>query len=77
MNSIKRARKRPRVHSVNFRVLWWVLLREAALRVIYPSSVGAASEGQARRLCSSKDSRAVRGIAESMLRFKPERQQFP
>lgn len=36
MNTLRRPRRRPRVESVNFRTLWWVLAREAAWRVIEP-----------------------------------------
>ncbi len=30
MNTIQRPRRRPRVRSVNFRALWWLVVREAA-----------------------------------------------
>lgn len=33
MNSIRRPRRRPRVESVSFRTLWWVLVREAVHRM--------------------------------------------
>lgn len=33
-NSIAVARRRPRVRSVNFRSVWWLVLREAAWRVL-------------------------------------------
>jgi hypothetical protein len=34
MNSIRRRRRRPRKLSVNFRTLWWIVQREAALATI-------------------------------------------
>jgi len=77
MNSIRRPRRRPRVQSVNFRTLWWVLLREAVLRVAYPSSIGAASEGSARNSCSSSDSARIRWLGEHILLARPERRYFP
>jgi hypothetical protein len=77
MNSTRRRRSRPRVHSVNFRSLWWVLLREAVLRVAYPSSMGAASEGQARQTCTSRESWKLRAVGEYLLRVRPERRFFP
>lgn len=37
MNTIRRPRRRPRVRSVNFRTLWWLLKREAALCIMQPA----------------------------------------
>lgn len=33
MNSIRRPRRRPRVTSVNFRTLWWLVAFEAAYQI--------------------------------------------
>jgi len=38
-NTIRRPRKRPRVRSMNFRSLWWLIQREAAARIIDPQAV--------------------------------------
>lgn len=45
MNSIRRARRRPRRESVNFRSLWWCLTRMACWHVIHgPSSPSSYRE---------------------------------
>jgi len=41
-------RRRPRVRSVNFGPLWWLLRREAALRVLYFDVMGTALEYEGR-----------------------------
>jgi hypothetical protein len=35
MNTIRRPRARPRVRSVNFRTLWWLLVREAYVQIMW------------------------------------------
>lgn len=77
MNSVRRPRRRPRDRSVNFRTLWWVLLREAAVRVCYRRSMGTGAEHQARLACSGRESAVIRKITEGILRERPERRYFP
>jgi len=77
MNSIRRPRRRPRGQSVNFRSLWWVVLREAALRVCYRSSIGTAADVQARLACSGRESARIAQIAWAIIRERPERRFFP
>lgn len=43
MNSIQRPRRRPRVRSMSWAALWWVIRREAALHILYPGQVQAPS----------------------------------
>lgn len=68
-----RRRRRPRVESVNYRRLWWVLTREAALRICHGSSLGTPSERHARLYCSSPDTAALVGIVGLLLIARPER----
>jgi len=42
------ARRRPRVNSWDYKRLWWVLEREAALRIVFHDIVGTALEPEAR-----------------------------
>jgi hypothetical protein len=77
MNTIHRRRQRPRDRSVNFRSLWWVVLREAALRIAYPASLGAASEPQARVACTVKRSALVREVCGAIIAARPERRYWP
>lgn len=77
MTRTARARRRPRVRSVTFRRLGWVLLREVALRVLYPVSIGSASEGVARRGLADAESRMIRGAVGHVLRVRPDRSRFP
>jgi hypothetical protein len=76
MNSIRRPRSRPRVDSLSFRVFGWVVLREAALRVIYPSAVGSISEPAARRTLAASDTSEVRDVTRVALAVHPERVRF-
>jgi len=34
MNTIRRARRRPRVDSLSFRTCWWLIAYEAAFRIM-------------------------------------------
>jgi hypothetical protein len=34
MNSVRKPRARPRIRSINFRVFFWLLTREAALQIL-------------------------------------------
>ena len=47
-NSIRRRRKRPRDESYGYRSLFWLLRREAVLRVLFGSHVGTYFEQRAR-----------------------------
>jgi hypothetical protein len=65
------------VRSVTFSRLGWVLLREVALRVLYPVSIGSESEQLARRGLADAQSRTVRGAVMHVLRVRPDRSSFP
>lgn len=77
MNSIRRPRRRPRVDSMNFRTFFWVLLREAALRIAYPSSLGAISERAARVECSDRSSTRIASVCTAVIKQQPHRRYFP
>jgi hypothetical protein len=76
MNSFNRPRRRPRVESISWRVFGWVLLREASLRVLFPHSVGAFSETQARRTLAAEENWRVRDTARLALAVDPDRAVF-
>lgn len=48
MNSIRHPRSRSRADSFSFATLFWVLRREAVLRVVYPASMGGRQESVCR-----------------------------
>jgi hypothetical protein len=73
MNTIKRARLRPRRKSVNFRSLWWVVVREASLRVLFPSQIGSTAEHNARATCCDPDTAALNRCVGAVLEARPER----
>lgn len=77
MNTIRRRRRRPRVDSVNFRTVWWVLQHEAALRILHPTAVGSTWEPHAREYLSHIDSRHLRRAVASVLRVRNERRWWP
>ena len=77
MSRVLRGRRRPRVRSVTYWRFGWVLMREAALRVLYPVSVGQPSELVARRGLADASSKIVRGAVMNVLQVRPERRTFP
>lgn len=73
MNSIRRARVNPRVESVCFCSLWWVLLREAAYRVIATPWMTEAEEQFWRTRLSDSHSWEVHRMVERVLAAWPGR----
>lgn len=76
MNSIKRPRKRPRVRSVNFRVLWWLIAREAAWSILWPGA-GPARRPEARHWLVTAGTGYLRRFCERFLREHPQRRYYP
>lgn len=74
MNSIRYPRRRPRVESVSFRGFFWVLVREAAVRIIHPSSMGTPAERAARLAVNSGSTFQIRSTAVACLAYHPERE---
>lgn len=77
MNSIRRPRRRPRVRSVNFRTLWWVLAREAAFAVCYQDGLGEPWELYWRRHLARMSTDRVRRYAEHVIAVDPPRRFIP
>jgi len=77
VTALRAARRRPRVRSVRFRGFAWLVTREAALRVLWPYSLGAVTESKARRLLRDSRTYALRVLAERWLVRRPDRQQYP
>jgi hypothetical protein len=72
-----RARFRPRKRSVNFRRLWWVLTREAALRILDPSIPHDERSCALRLHLRERDTTRVRIVAGIVLALHPERRWWP
>lgn len=77
MNTIKRPRRRPRVDSVNFRALGWLVTREAALRVIAPYAIGGPNESTARADLVSVPTETIQRRVRRWLNFRPDRRISP
>jgi hypothetical protein len=72
-----RARQRPRKRSVNFRRLWWVVTREAALRILCPDLLPESYNVEVRRqLCTTRLDR-IRAVTGVLLAMHPERRVWP
>jgi hypothetical protein len=72
-----RARAYPRQRSVNFRRLWWVALREAALHVIAPDAGSWPRDAEYRVQLYRRESHRVRTVAGILLALYPERRHWP
>lgn len=72
-----RPRARPRQRSVNFRRLWWVLTREAALRILDPTVDHNDRSHHLRLELRRRDTTRVRTVAGIVLALHPERQTWP
>lgn len=77
MNSIRRPRSRPRVDSVSFASLWWVLVREAFVRALDLPLSRYATDGRWRRHIAKLDTDEVRWRLEHFLVRHPERRIVP
>lgn len=53
MMPIRKVRARPRVTSINWRSLWWLVSREAAMQTLYDDLLGGPQELAARNTISS------------------------
>jgi hypothetical protein len=70
VNTVHRPRGRPRVRSVNLRAFWWVLQREAALRILGWEQDGHLFEAP-RELMSWKRSTELRRLVRRELERYP------
>ena len=76
MNSVRRSRKHPRVKSCSFVSFGWLVTREAAFHIVYPFVPGSLEEATARRAIAEAVTYNIRRVAESLLRFYPERRWY-
>jgi hypothetical protein len=72
-----RRRLRPRAGSFTFRRLWWVLVREAALRVLFPAPPDRSHETYWRAHLLRQRTDRIRVAAEQALRLEPARRFWP
>lgn len=76
MNSIRRARRRPRVGSISFKVFSWVLVREVAVRVLFNSALASGSRTPERASLVSVPTDALRRRVRLRLNFRPDRREW-
>lgn len=76
-SSIRRRRGRARVESYSFQSLFWLLTREAAIRILTPSALGASWERNSRALVAKADTTDLRSHTAAILKARPERQYYP
>jgi hypothetical protein len=70
-------RRSPRIGSLTFRRLWWVLVRETALRVLYPWVAESSRDVHQRAFLSRSRTDHIRLAVERALASAPERALFP
>lgn len=73
---IGRRRRRPRVRSSSFRTLWWLVRREAALRILCPDHVDVGPS-YARRWLLELDGRELARLVELRVRVYPAARFYP
>jgi hypothetical protein len=72
VNTIRRARRRPRVRSFNLRALWWLLTREAQYQVLY-GHLGREANFECRTLVALSQSTRLSAQCARVLRLDPRR----
>lgn len=77
MNSIHRRRRRPRIESVSFKSLGWVLVREVAMCVAFPRSLATMNQHEARAALVHESTTAIRRDVARLIAIQPWRQYFP
>lgn len=70
-------RRRPRKHSFRFGPLRWVLVREAAMRVIYPFPALPHQTGAMRSTLSGQQTHHIIRDVQRMLQREPWRAIYP
>jgi hypothetical protein len=76
MNTIKRPRKRPRKHSVSFKTLGWLLIREAYLRIAF-HAIADPKPALRRYVLEGRRSDNLQRWAGDYITRYPERRYFP
>lgn len=77
MSPISRPRRRPRDSSVNFRTLWWVLQREAALAVLYHDVLDTPMETIARNHVAVARTDHLRALVRAALAVRDAPPHYP
>lgn len=77
MNTIRRARKRPRVDSINWRTFGWLVAHEAALMVLWYRVVGTPAEHHARANLCSVPTDALKRRVRLRLNWQHDRRIIP
>ncbi len=77
MNTIRRPRKRPREKSSNFRTFWWVLAREAFLRITEIAHPNGFTELHRRQALCDRPTSWVVAVGRSFIRSNPGRRFRP
>lgn len=75
-NTIRRPRKRPRVTSVNFRTLGWLIRREAAAAVWFGPRRAHAHQHELHQFMQYTTT-ALKARTEWILLHHPERRYYP
>jgi len=76
-NTIRRARRRPRVRSINWRTFGWLLLRVAVLNIHEGDFRDRTAKGDLRRYLRDMQSHRVRSLGRFLLVNNPERRIRP
>jgi len=77
VNTIKRARKRPRTASVNFRTLWWLVHLEGAAQILYAGTLASAYGPRTRIYLLKASRRALERAVSTALELQPQRRWHP
>mgnify|MGYP001595922510 FL=1 len=72
-----RRRRRPRVRSVSFHTLWWLVRREAVLRILYPRLLAQALPDTWLRKEVLVQWRRRHRAADRVLAVNPPRKMYP
>lgn len=72
-----RARSRPRIRSANFRRLRYVLVREAAFRIFFPTGAVSPQASHFKRVMLRAANQRIIDTAARVLALWPERRVWP
>lgn len=73
MTPVRRPRRRPRVRSLSWKILGWVLVREAALRVLWPTYEQWGGSTAARQWLCRMRTDHVREVFSTFVNRYPDR----
>lgn len=70
-------RRRPRLRSVNWRRVFYLVRLEAALHVMFPAPLGPESERLCRLQILDTEPRNLAATVDKLLRYEPRRRYWP